>query len=245
MKQLLADIVRQVSPLFEKIRVTGLDDGTKVEAYTEDKMLFLFADLKGFQSDLVGEFGISNLPLLRGLLEFATYNTDGAKFNVHRTERDGNNYVSELEFSAAGEGRAVFRTINPRIMGDRARIAPINWGVSVTPSKAKITEIIQLTGMLSQVEQHFAVNYENHTLFLTIGAKGTNSHNASVALTSDINCEGLLPLNSVFKAPHFLGVLKNAGNQPCTIRFCKDGVSGILIETNHGTYNYLLRGTEI
>jgi hypothetical protein len=243
MKKLLSDIVSQVVPMFDKIRVTGLDDGTKVEAYTDDKMLFLFADLKDASPDLAGEFGLSNLPLLRGLLEFSQYKTDTAKFKVRRIERDGVNYVAELEFGDAGEGRAVFRTINPRMLGDRARMAPTTWGVSVTPSKAKITEIIQLTGMLSQVEQHFAVSYENRTLFLTIGAKGSNSHNASVALASDIDCEAL-PLKWVFKTPHFLGVLKNAGNQPCTIRFCKEGLSGIVIETEHGTYSYVLRGTE-
>jgi len=243
MKDLLTDIVRQVAPLFDKIRVTGLDEGTKVEAYTEDKMLYLFADLKAVEPELAGEFGISNLLLLRSLLEFPSYKTDAAKFKINRNARDGNNFVSELEFNDASGGCAMFRTINPRMLGDRARLPPISWGVSVTPPKAKITEVIQLTTMLAHVEQRFSVNYQNRTLFLVIGAKGTTSHSASVALASDIDCEGL-PLKWVFKAPHFLSVLKNAGNQPCTIRFYKEGLSGIVIETDHGIYNYVLRGTE-
>ena len=244
MKKLLSDIVGQVVPLFDKIRVTGLDDGTKVEAYTDDKMLFLFADLKTAEPDLSGEFGLSNLQLLRGLLESPIYKADAAKFKARRIERDGINYVSELEFGDTAGGRTAFRTINPRMLGGRAQQLPTTWGVSVTPTKAKITEVMQLTGMLAQVEPHFGVTYENRTLFLSIGAKGGNSHNASVALATDITCEDDLPLKSVFKSSYFLGVLKNAGNQSCTIRFCNNGLSGILIETEHGAYNYILRGTE-
>jgi len=41
-----------------------------------------------------------------------------------------------------------------------------------------------------------------------------------------------------------LAVLKLAGNLPCTIRFAKEGIGSLLIETEHGSYNYLLRGTE-
>ena len=243
MKELLSDIVRQAAPLFDKIRVTGDDTGTKVEAYTEDKMLFLFADLKDVVPDFAGEFGISNLALLRGLLDFASYKADTAKFQVRRVQRDGSEYVAELEFGDAGGGRTLFRTINPRMIGDRAHITPIKWGVSVTPAKAKQTEVMQLTGMLSQVDQYFAVSYDKRVLFLTIGSKGAASHNSTVALAADIECDGL-PNQWVFKAPHFLAVLKNAGNLPCTITFAKEGVGGVRIETEHGIYNYILRGTE-
>jgi hypothetical protein len=243
MKELLTDMVRQVAPLFDKVRITGGDSGLHVEAHTEDKMLFLVADLPGSMPELAGEFGISNLQLLKGLLEFPLYKAETAKFQVQRVVRDDLDYVSELEFKDGQGGYARFKTINPRMIGDRAKIAEISWGVSVMPSKAKLTEVMQLTGMLTQVDQHFAVSYENRTLLLTIGGKAATNHNATVALATGIDC-GPLPSKMVFKAAHFVSVLKNVGNWPCAIRFVADGVGGVLIETDHGAYNYVLRGTE-
>ena len=242
MKDLLHDVVRQTAPLFDKIRVTGGFGTIKVEAHTEDKMLFLVADLTADLPDLAGEFGLSNLALLKGLLEFASYKADNAKFLVRRVTRDDLDYVSELEFSGGG-GRASFKTISPKMIGDKAKIAEINWDVAVTPSKAKLTEVMQLTGMLSQIEQHFAVSYEERTLLLTIGGKGATNHTATVALAHDIAC-GPLPSKMAFKAPQFLGVLKMVGNWPCLVRFAKDGLGSVLINTDHGVYNYILRGTE-
>lgn len=242
MRDLLTDVVRQVAPLFEKVRVIGSPTGLRVEAYTEDKMLYLVADLAADVPDLAGEFGISNLQLLKGLLDFPAYKGESARFNVRRVSRDDVDYVSELEFKGEG-GRALFKTISPRMIGDRARIAEIRWGVSVQPSKAKINEVMQLTGMLSQVDQHFSVSYDDRNLLLAIGGKGAASHNATVALASDID-SGPLPNRMLFRAQHFLSVLKNVGNNPCTVRFAEDGVASVLITTEFGAYNYILRGTE-
>ena len=243
MKDLLVDVVRQAAPLFDKVRVLCGDTGTTVEAYTDDKMLFLFADLHDIVPELTGEFGLSNLKLLSGLLDHASYKADSAKFQSRRMTRDGVDYVAELVFSDAAGGGVHYKTVNPRMLGDRAHIAPVRWGVSVTPSKAKLTEVMQLTGMLSQVDQHFGVSYDNRTLFLTIGGKSASSHNASIALESDVESD-TLPTKMMFKMPHFISVVKNAGNHPCTIRFAKEGVGGILVETDHGSYSYILRGIE-
>lgn len=243
LKNFLIDVLRQTAPLFDKIRIDGSDTGTVVEAYTEDKMLFLFAKLKDIVPQFAGEFGISNLQLLRGLLDFPSYKTETAKFHARRIARDGTEFVSELEFTDANGGHARFKTINPKMAGARAQIVSVDWGISVTPSKAKLTEVMQLTGMLAQVDQHFSVSYENRNVLLTIGGKGAASHSAVVALATDVDA-GPLPAEMVFRAPHFLQVLKNAGNSPCTIRFAKEGIAGILIETEHGAYSYILRGTE-
>jgi len=243
MRELLLDMTRQVGSLFDKIRVEGLTTGTKVEAYSDDKMLFLFADLKDVVPEFAGEFGISNVGLLRQLLDFASYKTEQAKLQARRVIRDDADFVAELEFTDAVGGLARFKTINPRMIGERARVQNINWEVSVTPNRAKLTEVIQLTSMLAQVDQHFGVTYTDRTLFLVIGGKGASSHQASVALAEDIDPVSLPP-GMVFRAPHFLAVLKLAGNLPCTIRFAKEGIGSLLIETEHGSYNYLLRGTE-
>ena len=72
MREALTDLVRQVAPLFEKVRVTGTEDNVKVESFTPDKMLFLVATLKSIP-ELMGEFGIGSLSLLKGILDFPSY----------------------------------------------------------------------------------------------------------------------------------------------------------------------------
>jgi hypothetical protein len=243
MKSVLAEIVRQTAPLFEKIRVTGLDTGIKVEAHTEDKMLFLVADLNVSVPDLAGEFGICDLSLLHGLFNFGSYKADDATFKVHRTDREGVSYVSEFEFGETQGGCTRFRTMNPRLVGDQAKIATIPWNVAVTPSKAKIAEVTQLAGLLSEVEKHFSVHVKDGTLFLTLGGKGAASHTASVALATEVE-DDLPPSNMVFKAPQFLAVLKATGNLPITVRFSSRHIAGITVTTEKGVYNYLLRATE-
>jgi hypothetical protein len=95
-KDVLSDIVRQVTPLFEAVLVTGNDTGTKVEAFTEDKTLFLIAHLKPVIPEFSGEFGIGSLSMLNGLLSFPSYKADDAKFYVHRFSRDDLDFVSEF-----------------------------------------------------------------------------------------------------------------------------------------------------
>lgn len=243
MKLVLADIVRQTAPLFEKIRVTGLDTGIKVEAHSEDKMLFLIGDLHEAVPELAGEFGICDLDTLHGLFNFAPYKADSATFTAHRTERDGISFVSEFQFGESQGGSAQFRTMNPRLVMDQAKIASIPWNVEVAPSKAKIAEVVQLAGLLSDVDKHFSVHVKNRTLFLTLGGKGAVSHSASVALATDVEAD-LPPSNMVFKAPQFLAVLKAAGNFPVTVRFSARHIAGITVTTEKGVYNYLLRATE-
>src|SRR5271154_3753081 len=98
MRETLSDMVRHVAPHFDKVKVTGTEDSTKIEAGTEDKQLFLVAQFKVSIPEFSGEFGIGSLGLLKGLLDFPSYKTDEAKFRVHRAIREEAERVSEFEF---------------------------------------------------------------------------------------------------------------------------------------------------
>ena len=236
------DIVRQTAPLFDKIRIIANESTTKVDAHTEDLMVFLSAELAPAE-DLAGECGISNLPLLKKLFEAPTYKSDNAKLQARRLTRDNYDYVAELEFRDGNGGHFLFRTINPRILGNRPQLKPIAWDIAVEPSKAKVNEVVQLAGMLAQFDQHFSVSFENRTLLLHIGSKASSSHNATVPLATDLD-EVALP-TCVFLANYLITVLKNAADWPLAIRFnAQEGVVGVLIKTDQGDYNYVLRGSD-
>lgn len=245
MKDILIDVVRQVAPLFEHVRVSGTDAITKVEAYTDDKNLFLVANLKEPVPDFEGEFGIGSLSLLNGLLGFASYKTDEAKFAIHRAKRDdGGDYVSEFEFRDRSKAGTKFKTMNPRMVGEQAKIASIVWDMTITPTKAKITEIAQLASMLSEVDKMFGLKVEDGTLFLTIGGKSEVTHAATVALAEDVESKLLNSNNWLYNTAQFLSILKNASNAECKVNFCSRGVIGITVETDKAIYTFYIRGKQ-
>jgi hypothetical protein len=237
----LTDVVRQVAPLFKKIKVTGDADSTKIEAMDDDKILFLNATLKQPVPEFIGEFGIGSLSLLSGLLNFASYKTDDAKLLVHRSEVG--DHVGEFEFRDKRGGFTRFKTMNPRLV-EQPQIANIKWHVTVAPTKATVTELSQLASHLSEVDSMFGVMVENHTLFVTIGGGASGTHTSSVALATEVE-EAFSAPSATYNTKHLLSVLKNAGPNPSEVRFSERGVAGITVETEYGTYNYFLRAKPI
>jgi hypothetical protein len=237
----LTDVVRQTAPLFKKFKVTGDLISTKIEAMDDDKILFLNATLKQCVPEFVGEFGIGSLSLLGGLLNFASYKTDDAKLLVHRSEVG--DHVGAFEFRDKRGGYTRFMTMNPRMV-EQPQIATIKWNVTVTPSKATVTELAQLANHLSEVDTMFGVLVENETLFVTIGAGASGTHTSSVALATEVT-ETFSAPSATYNIRHLLAVLKNAGPNPSEVRFSERGVAGITVETDHGTYNYYLRAKPV
>jgi hypothetical protein len=243
MKDVLFDMVRQVAPLFEAVRVTGTDNGTKVEAYTDDKSLFLIGRLKDATPEFAGEFGIGSLSTLKGLLDFPPYKAEDAKFMVHRFARDDLDFVSEFQFKDGKGAGTRFKTMSPRMVGEQATIKNIDWELTMTPSKAKIEEIAKLSVLLSDVDKTFGLKVENGTLFLTIGGNSEVRHAATVILVEDDVDGKLLNANPWFyNTAQLLSILKNTGNHESSVKFSSRGVIGIVVETEKGEYTYYLRG---
>src|ERR1044072_3109816 len=237
------DVVRQTVPLFEKVRIIGSDTGTSVDAYTEDMHVFLEADLVP-APELAGAFGVSNLSGLKKLFDSAIYKSDEAEWLARRTARGDEDFVSELVFRDGHGGQFRFQTISPKLMiPQRPKLKALKWTVAVEPSRAKINELIELAGMLVQFEQSFSVKFDGNTLLLHIGSRDGNGHSATVPVASDGET-GALPTSS-FCAKYLVTLLKTVGTWPLTVRFApEDGVAGLLIKTDHGSYNYVLRGRD-
>jgi hypothetical protein len=244
MRPQLTDIVRQVTPLFDKIRITGNATLTRIEACDKDKILFIVATLKEPVAEFAGEFGIGSLSLLSGLLNFPTYKTEAAQLLVHRTDSPAGSYVSEFEFRDEAGAGTKFKTMNPRLVGDQAQIATIPWNVEIVPTKAKIAELEKLAHLLSEVDKGFGVAIRNETLFLTIGTDTAGTHTSTVAFVENVQTD-YKEERIFFNTGHFLGVLKNAGSVPPIVRFSSKGVVGITVETEVGIYNYYLRAKQI
>lgn len=240
MRDILADVVRQTSSMFDAIKISGTDAETKIEANDADKTLFLKGSLKTAQPDLIGEFGISNLKLLDGLLEFPSYKADGASVAVQRLKRKDNDTVAGFTFrDANGKGGAVFRAMSADLVGEQAVITTIPWDLSFVPQKAKVAEFSHLASLFNEVDKSFAPRTADGDLIFGIGSDDASTHKVSMVFETGVTAE--LRGDMLFSTPQFLSVLKIGGQNPVTVSICNRGVLGIAVETAHGNYNYFLR----
>jgi len=243
MRDILTDMVRQTKDLFDVIKVVGTEKTTKLSAVDKDKTLFLAATLTDPLPDFEGEFGISNLGLLDGLLNFTSYKTDTAKFSVKReTKKAGEENIETVTafvFKDVNGKGATFRTMDPKLIPEQAQIANIPWTVTVVPSKSKIAEFSQLFKILSEVEKSFLVNTEDGDLVFSIGQQATSTHNASMVFESGVN--GELKGDISFDVSQFLSLMKIGGSNPMTMNITSKGVLGVTVDAPTGKYNYFLR----
>lgn len=239
MRDILADIVRQTSGLFDVIKVTGTDAETRIEGMDEGKTLFIKAILNQPQRELEGDFGLTNLGLLSGLLSFPNYKADDAVFRVKRRKaRDGRDTVEQFEFRDVNGTGADFRAMDASHI-EVAEIRAIPWDVSVTPQKSKVAEFSQLATLYSGVNDHFGAKVENGNLVFMIGEENSSDHRVSMVFEADVT--GAVKGDAVFPVKTFLNILKIVGSSPCAISIFGQGVLGVTAETPYATYQYILR----
>lgn len=238
MREAIIDLIKhtQNGSLFESIRVSGKEKETKFEAMDKDKVLFLVATLKEAVPDFVGEFGMTNLKLLNGLVSFASYSGPDSTFEVSRWERGGNETVEYLRFGDGKGGEAIYRMAPPP---EGAQIANIPWGFSFSPNRSKVAEFNQLSNLYSEVDKHFGTKTVDNNLVFTVGTENSSTHRASMIFES--NVAGELKTELTWNIDHFQAIMKMAGNDPATVRITPRGVMGIEIDTQYATYLYYLR----
>lgn len=238
MRDILSDIVRQSLNLFDTIKITGTDKETKVQGVSKTKFLFIEGQLKTPAPEFIGQFGMSNLTLLRGLLDFSSYKTENSTFNVRRmtNEKDGTETVEQIEFGDGKGAEAIYRCMNSRIP-EQAEIKNIPWDVTFKPSKSKLAEFEELSKLYGVVSKTFSAKTEKGNLLFTLGEEGSSMHRASLVVEEDV--DGELTGGLMWEFDDFFRVLKIA-NDP-TIRLTSRGVMLIDTETAFGTYKYFLR----
>lgn len=246
MREVLIDMVQQLAPLFERVRVTVDDDGsTHLSAYLDDKNLLMTGLLAAKVPEFINEFGIGSLSMLKGLLDFASYKTDDAKLIVHRTKRDDSEYVTEFEFRDGHGGRSRFKTMSAKLAGDKLTVANIPWEMSFNPDKAKTAEIVKLSQLFP--DDAFGMVVENGTMFLTIGTRSDSTHSATIMVTDGVDEAKAKMVNNgelSFSLSRFNNILRNAGTNGCTVKFSSRGVIGMVVSTKLGEYTFYIRGKQ-
>jgi len=157
MRLKLADMLKQVGGSFDKVRITGTPSSTKIEG-NKDKVLFVVGLMKEpIEEFSDGDFGMGDLAILSGLLNFPSYKAPNATLTVHHADGSVGDYVSQFVFRDEHGSTTSYKTMAPRLVGDQAQIATIPWDIEVAPTRAKIAEFTAHAQLLSAVDNNFGV----------------------------------------------------------------------------------------
>lgn len=240
MREILTDVVKKIGGLgfVDTVKVTGTAEETKIEAIDNDKTVIIKAKLNTPQADLIGDFGISSLPLLSGLLNFTSYKTDDATFNVKRREHNGKTVPEEFEFrDAAGLG-SNFRLMAANLVSEQPIVADIKWDVSFVPTKSKIQEFSSLAGLYSQFDQFFSVKTKDGNLVVAIGEEAAATHRASMVLVEGV--AGELKGELLWPISQFLSIVKLADGNDYTVGITSKGALQVEVTTDHANYRFIM-----
>lgn len=241
MREVLVDVLKHTTSLgcLEILKVSGSEDETLIESMAPDNSIVFKAYLKQPIAEFQGEFGMTNLNILKGLTEFAPFKADNATVSVKRETRNGKEFPVEIVFKDE-EGRpAHFRLVTPDLVPNQPKPITTNWDISFEPTKSKIQELSKLASIFSSTEDFFFVKNVDGELRFYIGEEGSASHRSYVVFNK--------PTEGTLNGLHWLisqvlDVLKLVGENTIStkISIISRGLLQIELETEHANYLYLL-----
>lgn len=242
MRETLSDLLRQTSPLFNILKIDGTPSQTRIGGMDADKTIIFQGRLKQAIPELEGESAISNLSMLTGLLNFASYNTDTARFTIKRNKIGGSEIIEQFEFKDGRGAGAVFRLMNPALLTEDKlppTVHSIPWECSFEPDRAKVTEFSQLASLCSEVDKLFTPRTVDGALHFMIGDENSSTHRASIIFQEGVSAN--IRGDIKYSIPLFQAIMKVTAAYPTTLHLTSRGVMKFSIETPYGEYDYILR----
>ena len=221
----------------EIIKIIAEEDGTKVQSHDAEKTLFIEGSF-GTVPEFVGEFGISNLKMLSGLINFSQ--GDGASsFKANLRTVDGSEVLDQFEFKGRG-AKSVFKLMDAAHIPEQAKIASIPWGFELTDlSKDRFSEFQTFAGLYSEVDKQFGITVVDGELIFSFGQEASSTHSGSISYGK---VDGTLKNPLLFPVDKFAMLMKLAlSREKSKLMFTDKGLLGVEIEADYGLYRYYLR----
>lgn len=244
LKDYLLDIVKNTSALGPDtiLKVVGTEDSTVVKASREDTTIILKATLNKVAPDLVGTFGLNNLTLLSGLLNFQGFKSKEGKVKLKRETKRDLEIPTEIVFEAPGAASASYRLMAEGAVSKVYSLtAAVEWAVTIEqPAKAKIAELAQLAGIYSGLEQRFSIRLKNKQLKFYIGKEDASNHKVNFTFAEEV--EGEIPTSDYsWKIADLLSILKLTESAKSTFKIAPEGnILQIDIDTGLCKYEFSL-----
>lgn len=243
MREIISDIVKHTGGLgfIEIVKVTGTDDETKIEAMDNDKTVIIKGALANPVPEFMGEFGMANLTLVKGLVDHPNFRTDGAAIDVIR-EKDptdeSREVPTEMIFTDEQGQSASYRFMSAQLVPSQAKFLGANWDVTITPSKAKIAEFASFASLYSSFESLFMVDTRAGNLRFNIGDPNGVSHKTSLIFEKGV--EGNMNAGLYWPISQVLAILKLSGDEDVVMNFTAKGALQISLKSDFGRYDYIL-----
>jgi hypothetical protein len=236
MREILIDIIDHVAGVggITDVRVTGTAKTVEFDALGPDRTTIVVAKLKTPSEDFIGEFGITRLSTLKGLLNFTNFKTDDASMQVIREVRNEVEQPTELQFSNVSTGtHTSHRFMHPDALPVKAHFKGANWDVVMQPTMGKVQEFKELSSILGS--ETFVVKTNGTDLVFSFGE---SEDRASVVFAKDVS--GKLQRGWSWPVADVLAVLKLADPTRITLRFSDQGVMQADIESNYTNWSYII-----
>jgi hypothetical protein len=246
MRETLLDIVKHTGGLgfIETVKVTGSDDKTVIEAMDNERTVIIKGELLKAEPDLSGEFGMSNLSLIQGLVSSALFKGEGVSVDVKRRDRNGKSTPEEIGFNnTATKSSASYRLMATDLIPEQAKFLGASWDVEVDPSASKLKELQALAGLYQQFESQFmvktVVNDEGkNELRFYIGDEGSSMHRAYLTIGEDVS--GSLGGDLHWPIDKVLSILKLGAEENLKLQFSSRGALQITMTSNQAEYKFIL-----
>lgn len=225
MKDIFMDLVRCVNGFsFPAIKVEAGEE-TTFEAVTEDRTVILKGKAKNPVEGLEGTFGLSNLPILQGILGLTAMKDDSAAIEVKNNSKSGE--PEELIFKGKGT-RSVYRLMGSKSVPKQPKFATPAFDVVSEPTKGSFVDFKEQAGVFATVGTSFTPSVVDGELKFSLGEAGAANHNSEFTfdeVAGNLAAQYSYPIGDVLKAL----ALINIGE--CKVQFSGMGVMVIDIDT--------------
>lgn len=221
------------------IKLTGSEKGIFVQCRDEDRTFVVEGEIKTPADGMIGEFGVTNLKMLSGLLDFSHFK-DG-EFKVITRKSGENEIPAQFQFKGKGS-KALFNLMDIQYVPKQATVSNIPWDVTLTDlTKEMLSDFQSFAGMYSEVDKNFNILVEDGSVKVSFGQEASSMHSGVMKL-ADTN-KITIP-SMTFPVDKFIMLMKLAtGNQTAKLLLTSKGLLGVDIETDIGIYRYYLRQT--
>jgi len=246
MRETLQDIVKHTGGLgfIETVKITGTDGETLVEAMDNDRTVIIKAKLLQADSQLKGEFGMSNLNLISGLVSSPLFKGDDVTLGVKHRDRNGKQVPEEISFeNTATKSKAAYRLMSSDLIPEQAKFLGTQWDIEIDPSASKLKELQALAALYLQFENFFMVKtVENddgqNELRFYIGDEGSSMHRAYLTIAEDV--QGKLGGDLHWPINQVLSILKLGADENLKLQFSSRGALQITMTSPVAEYNFIL-----
>ena len=242
----LKDILRQTQGLgfIDMMKIESSATETKIAAIDDAKTVVINGTLKTPMKDLDGTVGLSRLAVLQGYLKFPPFKEDNAKVEITTTQRDGEDVPTEISFTSPDGHASSYRFMHQDVIDEQIQVPPFKgatWDVVITNTDSLMKDLSYFNGVLGSYEPVFTAKTDGTDLNFYIGSGATDRATVPVAK----NVSGTLNAMT-WRLVETLAILKLAAkSEDCTLSFSNKGVLKIEMETELGTYEYLLPAQSI